>query len=109
MSHRLAIRWADPAVVTRQRIAIATLVVLALGACGDRTVTSSPAAPPVDDTPASTARSLATPDVAGSNPAAPAAVADTSLDDVDRILDEVQQDLNTADREASITEGDPTS
>lgn len=97
--------------VTRQRIATTALIVLALtGACGDRTVTSSPVAPLSDDTTATT-RAIASPDVAGSNPAAPTAVseAQTSLDDVDRILDEVQQDLNTADREASITEGDPTS
>ncbi|HVE94147.1 MAG TPA: hypothetical protein VNB24_04440, partial [Acidimicrobiales bacterium] len=109
VTHGVGTRLADPAVVTRQRIATGLLVLALAGACGDRTVTSPPA-PQADDSTASTPRSSFPPDVAGSDPGPPAAsAAEASLDDADRILDEVQQDLNTADREAATSEGDPTS
>jgi hypothetical protein len=70
-------------------------------ACGDRTVTSAPpsSSSSIDD--AVDAR-------AATNPSDAVAVADADLNEVDRLLREIEADLNGVDQDAAIPEGDPT-
>ena len=97
-----------------RNLAIAGVAVLALSAtaCGNKTVTSQPAA----NTPTSIAASgtgsgnaAASPAAAASEDLSPGVVPDdTQLNDVDQMLRDIESDLNTADQEATTPEGDPT-
>lgn len=88
-------------------VAVAAALVFAMAACGDRTVTSSPSA--AKDNAGAVTPTVVTGPAPASEPARAAAATNSSLDEVDRILDEVQTDLDIADREATSPEGDPTS
>ena len=78
-------------------ILLLTTVLALGGACGDRTVTSSPATSSRPFTPTSVGSATDSVDVA-----------DADLAEVDRLLRDIEADLSAVDRDASTPEGDPT-
>lgn len=90
---------------TLRTLAVVGLVAIGTAACGDKTVTTPPAASSATTV---LGRDTASTGVASSSAAVDDGSDDARLAEVDQMLNDIEADLGAADQDVSTPEGDPT-